>query len=207
MEQSGNYAENYRKNRPPYIIVDSSFLLSGILDPGLVPKEFLSRCKYLFYYAGRGVRILPEIRNEIVNLISPYCFDKNVQRGLRMIKYANNFPLCNHVQEHDIFKFLSEKIREIGYHLPRSLDKPPLSENDIIFGAYSILKTLKGHVIPATCDKLLEESIKEAFKIAHPALVSRGYQDTSLQIAHSFSELESILSERKKKNLSRIIKK
>lgn len=190
------YQEHLHQCRPPYIILDSSFVFGGILENKvLIAPEFFTRCSYLKDISYGKVRILNPIKREIEHKITPYLEDPYVQKGIRQLQLIHTYPMQSRIEEMHLFEFFTEKMAIIGERLPRSHYKEGLSLVDIRYGAYNLLKTLKSDVISATRDNLLIQTMEKVYEIMHPTIVARGYPNKQIFIARDIEELESRLSE------------
>lgn len=175
-------------------MLDTSFVIGDTLSNHILNTEgFLEQCISIKSIGSRGIRILPPIFKEIMTIIGEYRMHPAVRQGIRLLHQIRKVPPTPYMQDVHIFDFLVKKIGSESKFL-RIPGNDGLSQNDIEYGAYAVLKTIKGDVIAATRDNLLINTIERVYNISHPVFVERGYPNRTLQIARDKSELQAKLA-------------
>ena len=183
----------------PYVIVDASFVLRDLTGTPeartLDAAQFLQRCKYLAQPRWQKLRMLPQIRGEVVRIVEPYLEQEEVKRGVQLIRDIPCYPRTPSLADNDFFRFFIDKMRTVSEKLDRRNGKEGLSDNDVTYGAYCLVKTTKNDVIAATHDYLLMDTIYHIHTKVHPILAQRRYHDSALKIAEDIPQLEDKLQE------------
>ncbi|PIN93452.1 hypothetical protein COU54_02935 [Candidatus Pacearchaeota archaeon CG10_big_fil_rev_8_21_14_0_10_31_24] len=182
-----------------YLVIDTSFLLGDILTKrnSFDQESFYQRCKYVREVGGKCARVLDEIDKELDNLSERCNLKSEMSRGRTELASVEIFPSIPNIREDYLFTFLTAQIEKIGKKLNNETSKKELSQVDINYGSYSILKTTKGDVIAATRDNLLIDSMREVYRIAHPVFMNlgNGTSDRKLYFARTCFEVDNALRE------------
>ena len=196
MESRSSCHFRQHRNRPPYIILDSSFIFGRTLHQDKFdPPAFRERCAYLSNARWPGLRLIAPIHHEIQRLAIPFSDHPDTARGLRHLRSIPHYPLTPQTEDRYLFDFFITQMSSINERRMNSSGNNSLSFADITYGAYSLIKTLKSDVIAATHDYELIRTMKRVYEIAHPVLVQRKYPDKSLLVALTIEELENRFDE------------
>lgn len=180
----------------PIIILDSSFILNGILkNESLDNKEFLNRCILYRRLRRKRVKIPVAIQEELKKKLTPYRDDPNVSAGIRkLFHYPSTLPE-NQLFNNPMLKFLYQKISQTGERLSSKFSIKNLSEVDKIYCTTAIDSTRYGNVVAATLDFLITSTLQRVHEITHPVFSRHGYLDTSLSFIKNNNELRSIIED------------
>ncbi len=185
-----------KKNRlnSVYIVIDTSFILKGILQGyTLDSRALLERCRHIKNISGRSLRFPQGVKTEMLGAIGECYRNENVREVLRIFHDTRHFPAIPNMEELHYFDFFKNKVEEIGKRLNNGRDKKDLSPIDINLGAYSILKTLKGEVILGTQDELLINSTWRVHDIASRVFEERKLSSRKLYLVRTCQDLENAL--------------
>ncbi len=179
-----------------YIVIDTSFILKGLLIDKLLDSEaLLERCKYIRKVSGKSLRLPEGVKLEMRNCLLRHRHEENVQKSLKLFRRMRHFSAIPNIEELHYFDFFKTQIKKIGKKLNAYKETMDLSSIDARIGAYAILKTKKGEVILGTRDDLLMRTVQKVYDITHKVFAERGISNRKLYLARTPADIEAALDD------------